>query len=102
MANTAANRAFTFGVRGRAGLVTQHLQGLVVFGLGWGLSALALAGAHAAGWLGLAEAAAAVVANLVTTLLKFLLLRHWIFRREEPDAADTPESTSREPMPKGA
>ena len=35
VANTAANRRLTFGVRGREGLARQHLAGLVVFMLGW-------------------------------------------------------------------
>ncbi|HEX4753907.1 MAG TPA: glycosyltransferase, partial [Solirubrobacterales bacterium] len=44
VANTAANRRFTFGRRGREGLVTHHFQGLVVFGLCLGLTTVALAG----------------------------------------------------------
>ena len=35
VANTAANRRWTFGVRGRHGLGRQHLQALAVFGLTW-------------------------------------------------------------------
>ncbi|WP_233548738.1 glycosyltransferase [Galactobacter valiniphilus] len=83
VANTAANRAFTFGVRGRAGLITQHLQGLIVFGIGWALTAGALGVAHASGWHGARELAAAVAANLLTTLVKFVLFRQWVFARPE-------------------
>jgi low temperature requirement protein LtrA/putative flippase GtrA len=43
-ANTAANRRFTFGRRGRAGLLTHHVQGLIVFGFCLGLTTVALAG----------------------------------------------------------
>jgi glycosyltransferase involved in cell wall biosynthesis len=92
VANTAANRAFTFGVRGRAGLITQHLQGLIVFGIGWALTAAALGLAHAAGWHGMRELAAAVVANLLTTLVKFVLFRQWVFAR--PDSPTNPEGAS--------
>ena len=42
--NTAANRRFTFGRRGREGLATHHVQGLAVFGVCLGLTTLALAG----------------------------------------------------------
>ena len=47
VANTAANRRLTFGVRGRAGLVRQHLAGLVVFGIALALTTGALATLHA-------------------------------------------------------
>jgi putative flippase GtrA len=82
--NTAANRRFTFGVRGRERAVTHQFQGLVVFGLGLalttgalGLLTLAAPGAHLA-----VEVAVIVAANLVATVLRFVLFRSWIFRRE--------------------
>ncbi len=43
VANTAANRRLTFGVRGRAGAATSQIQGLIVFGLGLALTTGALA-----------------------------------------------------------
>ena len=81
VANTAANRRFTFGVTGRRGAARQHLEGLVVFGLGL---------AFTTGALGLlertvtdpgraAELAALVAANAAATLLRFVLLRSWVF-----------------------
>jgi putative flippase GtrA len=81
VANTAANRRFTFGRRGRAGLVTHHLQGLVVFGLCLGLTSLALAGL---GTLApdapqAIEAGVLVIANAAATLLRYFLLRLWVF-----------------------
>jgi putative flippase GtrA len=81
VANTAANRRFTFGRRGREGLVTHHFQGLVVFGLCLGLTTLALAGlgALAPGASQAVEAAVLVVANLAATLLRYFLLRLWVF-----------------------
>src|SRR3954452_18993957 len=43
LANTAANRAWTFQVRGRDQLARQHLQALVVFAITWACSSAALA-----------------------------------------------------------
>ncbi|WP_413249896.1 glycosyltransferase [Sinomonas flava] len=82
IANTAANRRFTFGVLGRARLATHHLAGLAVFALGWALTSGSLAGLHALTtperWL---ELAVVTAANLAATALKFLLFRQWLFRR---------------------
>ena len=38
IANTAANRRFTFGVRGGTGAARHQFEGLIVFGLGLGLT----------------------------------------------------------------
>jgi glycosyltransferase involved in cell wall biosynthesis len=46
VANTAANRRFTFGIRGRAGLARQHALGAVVYLLTLGLTSGALAVLH--------------------------------------------------------
>jgi putative flippase GtrA len=82
VANTAANRRFTFGVTGRAGVWRQHLEGLVVFGLGLAMTtgALALLERGTGGDPGrAAELAALVAANAAATLLRFVLLRSWVF-----------------------
>jgi putative flippase GtrA len=83
VANTAANRRLTFGVRGREGAAGQQLRGLAVFGLGLALTSGSLALLHAAaGSPGRPlELAVLVAANLTATLLRFLLLRGWVFRR---------------------
>ncbi len=81
IANTAANRRFTFGVRGRSGAGRHQFEGLIVFGLGLALTSGSLALLHmfsAPG--GPAELAAVVGANLLATVLRFLLLRNWVFR----------------------
>jgi putative flippase GtrA len=85
VANTAVNRRFTFGVTGGAGMVRHQFQGLLVFGLGLGLTsgslaALALVSAHPPRAV---EVAVLVVANLAATLLRFVLLREWVFPRKE-------------------
>jgi putative flippase GtrA len=79
--NTALNRRFTFGRRGRAGLVTHHFQGLVVFGFCLGLTTIALAGlgALAPGASQAVEVAVLVLANAAATVLRYWLLRLWVF-----------------------
>src|SRR4051812_8614973 len=47
VANTAANRRLTFGIRGRLGAGRAHLQGLLVFALGLALTSGSLALLHA-------------------------------------------------------
>ncbi|HEY5333795.1 MAG TPA: glycosyltransferase [Solirubrobacterales bacterium] len=79
--NTAANRRFTFGRRGREGLVTHHFQGLVVFGFCLGLTTLALAalGGLAPGASHGVEVAVLIFANAAATMLRYWLLRLWVF-----------------------
>ncbi len=80
--NTAANRRYTFSVRGPVGAVRHQVQGLVVFAAALTLTAAALAALHAvvAHPSRLAEVAVLVVANLAATALRFGLLRTWVFR----------------------
>ncbi len=81
VANTAANRRFTFGVVGADGVARHQAQGLVVFGLGLALTSGSLALlAHAyADPPRLIEVTVLVAANLAATVLRFVLLRHWVF-----------------------
>ncbi len=83
VANTAANRRFTFGVRGRAGVARHQVEGLVVFGIGLGLTSGALALLHASsGAFGPPrplELIVLVAANLLATVVRFVLLRGWVF-----------------------
>ncbi|WP_093082559.1 glycosyltransferase [Pseudonocardia oroxyli] len=98
IANTAANRRLTFGVRGRAGAARHQVQGLIVFGLALGLTtgALALLGALLPDAHQAVEVAAIVAANLVATVLRFVLFRAWVFRPRAAAgtaAAATPTTT---------
>ncbi|MDR7279567.1 bifunctional glycosyltransferase family 2/GtrA family protein [Catenuloplanes atrovinosus] len=79
--NTAANRRITFGVHGADGAARHHAQGLVIFGLGLALTSGSLALLHAVtdSPHRLAELSILIVANLTATLLRFLLLRVWVF-----------------------
>ena len=82
--NTAANRRFTFGVRGASGVARHQLQGLMVFVLAWVLTSGSLVVLHAAAPAAGAQAELLVLtaANLVATVLRFVLLRVWVFRSE--------------------
>jgi putative flippase GtrA len=82
MANTALNRRFTFGVVGRQRRTRQQVQGLIVFGLALGLTSGTLAVAHSLHSTPPAaiEVALLTAANAAATLLRFLLLRRWVFR----------------------
>ncbi|MFC6880980.1 glycosyltransferase [Actinomadura yumaensis] len=79
--NTAANRRFTFGVTGAERAFRQHLEGGLAFLLGLALSTGGLALLHAAapGASRTVELAALVGANALSTLVRFLLMRAWIF-----------------------
>ncbi len=81
--NTAANRIFTFGVRGRDGLVGHHATGLLAFVVALGLTSGSLWVLHAwepnpARWV---ELAVLTAANAVATLVRFVSLRLVIGRR---------------------
>jgi putative flippase GtrA len=79
--NTAANRRFTFAVRGRTRAVRHHAQGLLVLGAALALTAGALAAVHATTSPSrLTEVVVLVAANLAATVLRFLALRGWVFR----------------------
>jgi putative flippase GtrA len=80
IANTAANRRFTFGVRGRTGAARHQFEGLVVFGIGLLLTSGALALLHLATDPHRAvEVIVLVGANLLATVVRFVLLRGWVF-----------------------
>jgi putative flippase GtrA len=82
VANTAANRHYTFGIRGGARAATHQLQGLAVFIAALTLTSGSLAVVHAvtAHPARSVEVTALVAANLAATLLRFVLLRNWVFR----------------------
>ncbi|GAA4870389.1 bifunctional glycosyltransferase family 2/GtrA family protein [Actinomycetospora straminea] len=81
VANTAANRRLTFGIRGRRHAGRSQVEGLVVFGLGLALTSgsLALLGALVPTASHGIELAVLVLANLVATLLRFVAYRAWVF-----------------------
>jgi putative flippase GtrA len=89
--NTAANRRFTFSIRGPRHNLRHQLQGLAVFALALGVTSASLALLHvldpepSRG----VELVVLTAANVLATILRFVLLRSWVFRasRAAPEAA---------------
>ena len=80
--NTGVNRRLTFGVRGRARMARDQAGGLAVFALGLLLTSGSLVLLHALADPSRAfEVTVLVLANLAATVLRFLLLRRWVFGR---------------------
>jgi putative flippase GtrA len=81
VANTAANRRFTFGVTGGTKVARHHVEGLIVFAIALAITSGALAGLHA--FVDqphrLLELSVLVLANLLATAVRFVLLRGWVF-----------------------
>ncbi|MEU8318502.1 bifunctional glycosyltransferase family 2/GtrA family protein [Nonomuraea sp. NPDC048881] len=78
VANTAANRRFTFGVKGSGGALRDQFEGLIAFLVGLALTSGSLAllpGGVSHG----VELVAVIAANAAATLVRFLLLRVWVF-----------------------
>ncbi|NUP53020.1 MAG: glycosyltransferase [Catenulispora sp.] len=94
VANTAANRRFTFGVTGSRNALRDQIGGLVAFVIGLVLSSGTLAGVHAAvqhpsrG----VELVALVVANGLSTLARFVVLRAWVFHPRRHNASSDYET----------
>jgi putative flippase GtrA len=82
VANTAANHRLTFAVRGATQAVRHQLQGLAVFLLALALTSSALAALHAFDPRSSRplELSILVAVNLGATILRFVLLRSWVFR----------------------
>jgi putative flippase GtrA len=92
VANTAANRRLTFGVRGRTGLVRQHALGGTVYLITLGLTSGALGVLHAivARPSRALEAGVLVVASACATVTRYAGLRWWVFaHRTQGPAAVT-------------
>ena len=77
IANTAVNRAFTFGIRGRTGVARHQLNGLLIFVFGLAITSGSLFVLHrfdpTVGKV--VELSVLVGANLVATLVRFVALR---------------------------
>ncbi|MFI6595622.1 glycosyltransferase [Nonomuraea sp. NPDC050536] len=86
VANTAANRRFTFGVTGAAGAMRHQVEGLIAFLVGLVLTTGGLA-LLPDGVPHRVQLVAVVVANALATLVRFLLLRVWVFNPERRRAS---------------
>jgi putative flippase GtrA len=103
VANTAANRRLTFGIRGRLGAGRAHLQGLLVFALGLALTSGSLALLHATAPRPprAVELGVLLAASAVATVVRFVLLRTWVFRAGAGAARRT-DRPAAPPVPGGA
>ena len=96
VANTAANRRVTFGVRGRTGVVRHHARGALVYVLTLGLTSASLASLHRidARPPRAVELAVLVVAGAFATVSRYIALRSWVFaaarRRRRVAAVERP------------
>jgi putative flippase GtrA/glycosyltransferase involved in cell wall biosynthesis len=93
IANTAANRRFTFGVRGRSGVARHQFQGLIVFGIAWLITSGSLIELHAINPTAnsTVELIVLMFANLLATVLRFVLLRVWVFREHRHPSVSVAE-----------
>jgi putative flippase GtrA len=100
VANTAANRRLTFGVRGPGRRARSQLEGLVVFAIGLGLTSGSLALVHtfSADPHRALEVGVLIGANLLATVVRFVLLRAWVFHpRRNAQTAQTAPATPTTP-----
>jgi putative flippase GtrA len=95
VANTAANRRLTFGISGRLNAARHQVKGLIAFGIGLVLTSAALALLHSSSPHPSRdiEVSVLVAANLVATVIRFVLYRTWVFGRSK--------STHQNPTPRG-
>jgi glycosyltransferase involved in cell wall biosynthesis len=96
LANTTANRRYTFAVHGRERVVLHQAQGLVVFALALAFTSGSIAAlqSFAPAAARATELAVLTVANLLATVLRFVLLRVWVFRARR----SAPPATQEEPF----
>jgi putative flippase GtrA len=99
VANTQANRRWTFGLRGRERLLRQHAAGAIVFVLTLAVTSGALLALHAlvqhpTRWL---ELTVLVAASVTATVTRYLGLRFWVFTQRPPTLARCEESELRWP-----
>jgi putative flippase GtrA len=95
VANTAANRRLTFGISGRLHAARHQVKGLIAFGVGLALTSGALAALHSP--TRGEEVSVLVAANLVATVIRFVLYRTWVFgKARSRHAHSTPNR--REPI----
>src|SRR5262249_35789852 len=79
--NTQANRRLTFGLRGRAGLIRQHVMGAFVYVLTLGLTVGALGALRALdpSPSQAVELIVLLVASASATVTRYVALRTWVF-----------------------
>jgi putative flippase GtrA len=92
VANTAANRRLTFGISGRRHAARHQIKGLIAFGIGLALTSGALAALnHPSRGV---EVCVLVAANLVATVIRFVLYRTWVFGKPRAGRGNPPPNRS--------
>ena len=83
IANTALNRGHTFGVRSPHRRLTSQVKGLAAFGLclAFTSAGLAVADEFTGPWATVGTLAVLTAANLAATVVRFVLMRTWVFAR---------------------
>lgn len=81
VANTAANRRFTFGISGPHDRGRHYVKGLIIFGIGVAITSASLAILHTVAPTAstAVQLTVLVVANLAATVIRFLGMRSWVF-----------------------
>ena len=97
VANTQANRYFTFRLRGRDGLFRQHAAGALVYVLALGMTAgaLGLLGALNPHPARAVEVTVLVTASLLATVTRYVALRTWVFAHRGHHAIAAPLQATR-------
>ena len=92
VANTQANRYFTFRLRGRDGLFRQHAAGALVYVLALGMTAgaLRLLGALNPHPARAVEVTVLIAASLLATVTRYVALRTWVFAHRGHHAIAAP------------
>lgn len=93
--NTAANRRYTFGIRGPEARWRHQVQGFAVFLLALALTSGSLWSLHhlAPGAARAVELAVLIAANVAATVVRFVALRVWVFahHRSAPAPLSSPQ-----------
>jgi putative flippase GtrA len=95
--NTAANRRWTFDIRGSEGIATYHAAGLLVFLLALAISSAGLLLLHVlAPFAGLPlELAVLLSASVLATTTRFVVLRTWFASRRPAPASGSDDRATR-------
>jgi putative flippase GtrA len=103
VANTWANRRWTFGIRGRAGAARHQLQGLLVLVLTLGMTSggLALLARLVPGARTGTETLVVAATTVAATAVKYAAMRWWVFAPSRtgppPGDADQSSTTANDP-----
>jgi glycosyltransferase involved in cell wall biosynthesis len=97
VANTAANRRLTFGVRGREDLARHHARGAAVFVLTLALTNGALAVLHGVDPhpSRALEVGVLFVATMTATVTRYIAMRSWVFARRRHSVRPSLDFVSR-------